>query len=230
MGEDFHYRLVFSRFKWCFKGQLLGWNNSHFEKLHVLIRAFFLTGRFKDQSCPSFCISSIYGPYADSRQQGLRQEFSDVVGWVDGSWLIGADFNITQFHRGRNSAEIHIRCKVALNDTIHHLFSLRPSISSRKFTWTNNRTTPSSTTLGKFLLSFLLFTIKAFPEPLLDHTSILLVTNTTSHHGSTFRIKICGCSTMTLIVTLATSGLHRLPLAGMWGSVSRPSLKHYIIS
>lgn len=177
-------------------GQLLGWNNSKYEMLVSKVGVFFLSAKFKDRSSQEvFFISSVYGPCQDSRRQELWQEFRETSIWNQGPWLIGGDFNITRFANERDGRLVHQRSMEDFNNVIRDLHLLDPPISGRRFTWTNDRTPPSSAKLDRFLVSpewedkFPLSLAQALPRPLSDHTPIMFDTKKISSKEKPFRFE-----------------------------------------
>jgi hypothetical protein len=104
--------------------------------------------------------------------------------------MIGGDFNILRSSQEKNNDRFNDRWPFLFNAIIDGLNLRELEMSGRKFTWSNNLSSPAFEKLDRVLVTmeweekFPLTTVQALPRVISDHTPLLLNSGETSTSGN----------------------------------------------
>jgi len=99
-----------------------------------------------------YFFTNIYGPYSIDERTMVWEKCVDFASKINGSWILGGDFNITRFTAERNKhsfmSDMH-----AFNQFINACNLVDIPISNKSFTWSNRRDIPSFAKLDRFFIN-----------------------------------------------------------------------------
>ena len=98
--------------------------------------------------------TGVYGPNTDRDRIVLWEELAGLISWWDASWCIGGDFNVVRFPSEKSRQAPFISAMQEFLEFIADFGLLDTPLEGGKFTWSNNRATPSMSKLDRFLFSF----------------------------------------------------------------------------
>jgi hypothetical protein len=132
---------------------------------------------------------AVYGPAQDDQKEMFLAELVSMCSHENLPILMGDDFNILRHSAEKIMTDLIINGHF-FNATIDELNLCEIEMSGRKYTWVNNRSSPTYEKLDRVLAAteweekYLLTTVKALPRVISDHVPLLLNSGETSTRAS----------------------------------------------
>jgi hypothetical protein len=132
----------------------------------------------------------VYGPVQDDQKEKFLAELVHMCSHENLPLLMGGDFNILRHSAEKNNDRFNDRWPFLFNTIIDVLNLQEIEMPSRKYTWVNNRTSPTYEKLDRVLATseweekYPLTTVQALPRVISDHAPLLLNFGEISTRGS----------------------------------------------
>ena len=138
-------------------------------------------------------ITNIYAPPSRSLKLAFLDELASIAQPDDTPWLIAGDFNLIRFPSEKNNTAFRPAEANAFNQTLDNLALIELPLLDRRFTWSNNRASPTLEWLDRVFLTLhgqMLSLTLPFPlDPALrrDHVPLLIHVTTTIPRSNFFK-------------------------------------------
>jgi exonuclease III len=133
-----------------------------------------------------WALIAVYGPAQDDQEEMFLNELVNMCSHENLPILMGGDFNILRHSVEKNNDRFNNRCPSLFNAIIDGLNPRETEMSGRKYTWANNRSSPTYAKLDRVLVAteweekYMLTTMQALPRVISDHAPLLLNSGETS--------------------------------------------------
>jgi hypothetical protein len=156
-----------------------------------------------DSERPPWWLTVVYGPQGDSEKELFLEELSAVRDACSGPWAVLGDFNLILDEADKNNDSINRRNMSRFRQTVAELELLDIHLHGRRYTWSNERRSPTLVRLDRALVSIdweALYPdchLQALSSDASDHCPLLLQTQMSIHskprfHFETFWPKTTG--------------------------------------
>ena len=98
-------------------------------------------------------LSVVYGPQEDGDKRLFLEELEAIRDHCPGPWAIIGDFNLILEEEDKNNARVNRRMMRAFRDTVATLQLLDIHLHGRRYTWSNERQSPTLVRLDRVLVS-----------------------------------------------------------------------------
>ena len=137
----------------------------------------------------------VYGPQGDRLKMQFLEELRSVRQSCSGMWMICGDFNIIYKAEDKSNGSLHRRMMGRFRRLIDDLKLQELYLKGRRFTWSNERDSPTLERLDRFLVSddwleaFPNHDLSALSTECSDHAPLLLRTDCAIPHFKRFRFE-----------------------------------------
>ncbi|XP_073358102.1 uncharacterized protein [Aegilops tauschii subsp. strangulata] len=132
-------------------GAAIFWDRSRVEVQSHTIGRFSITAKITlAASTTSFWMTTVYGPVDDGRKDDFLAELARTSPAPSDPWLINDDFNLIYKARDKNNNNINHRIMGKFRAAIDIAGLEEIKCKNRKFTWSNERASPTLVSIDKF--------------------------------------------------------------------------------
>jgi len=141
---------------------------------------------------PPWWLTTVYGPQDDNDKVLFLEELSAVRDACPGPWAIIGDFNLILDEADKNNATINRRNMSRFRQAVAQLELLDIHLHGRRYTWSNERRSPTLVRLDRALVSLDWEALhpdchlQALSSDVSDHSPLLLQTRLSIHHARRF--------------------------------------------
>lgn len=140
----------------------------------------------------SWCITTVYGPQAETEKLAFLEELGQIHQQHTGPWLLCGDFNMIYRAEDKNNNRLH-RCQIGHFRRFINTYELKElDLQGRRFIWSNEQHNPTLERLDRVFVWIEWENLH--PNNLLrslstdcsDHVPLLLCTDALSHFRKRF--------------------------------------------
>jgi exonuclease III len=124
-------------------GVLLAWKGSTCQGLNTRIDTFSLLVQFAHEGGSPWWFTGVYGAQADMQKLQFLQELCLVRQACTGPWAVGGDFNLIYQAEDKNNSNLDRAMMGRFRRLINDLELHEVPLLGRKFTWSNERESPT---------------------------------------------------------------------------------------
>jgi hypothetical protein len=143
----------------------------------------------------AWMIIDVYGPQGELEKRMFIREFEQLKQSNRSEWLILGDFNLIYKEQVKNNGWLNKTLMSRFKRVIDHLEIKEIKLVGKKYTWSNNHTTPTMSRIDRALCTTAWKSIygtsilKALSSSTPDHCPILMVPLVTSRFNPKFRFE-----------------------------------------
>lgn len=164
-------------------GVLVAWQSSACQALTTRVDSFSVSVLFQNMDGQQWWFTGVYGPQQDAQKVLFLQELRTVRAVCPGPWVITGDFNLIYRAADKNNSNIDRAMMGRFRRTLNNLCLKESELLGRRFTWSNERASPTLVRLDRVFFDDSWETI--FPNHLLqssaagvsDHCPLILSLN-----------------------------------------------------
>ena len=134
-------------------GILLAWKGSVCSALQTRVDEFSISVQFNHDSNLPWWFTGVYGPQSDEKKLQFLQELRMVRSVCVGPWVVGGDFNLIYRAEDKNNNNLDRAMMGRFQRIINDLQLVELPLLGRKFTWSNERSSPTLVRLDRFFYS-----------------------------------------------------------------------------
>jgi exonuclease III len=123
-------------------GILVAWKPDYITGSDHEIRRFSVTTRFA-HGANSWWLTTVYGPHTDDEQVEFLNELRDIRATHNGGWIVMGDFNMIYQACDKNNPNVSRRSMGRFRRAIDDLELRELPLHGRRYTWSNERETPT---------------------------------------------------------------------------------------
>jgi exonuclease III len=134
-------------------GILLAWDSSVIEIDSFSFDTYSITGEVKTKDNVRWWITTVYGPQRDDDKISFMTELTERRSLCPGPWMVLGDFNLIMYASEKSNDNLD-RAMMARFRRFAQCLELRDLyMHGRKFTWSNERESPTMTRIDRALVS-----------------------------------------------------------------------------
>ena len=135
-------------------GTISAVNSASFQVVSFSHLTFSSTLILQSTACAHhIAITNIYAPSSRSLKLAFLDELASIAQPDDTPWLIAGDFNLIRFPSEKNNTAFRPAEANAFNQTLDNLALIELPLLDRRFTWSNNRASPTLEWLDRVFLT-----------------------------------------------------------------------------
>ena len=146
-------------------------------------------------SSESWWLTSVYGPQGDQLKLQFLDELRSIRLSCSGTWMLCGDFNLNYRAEDKSNGRLHRRMMGRFRRLINDLELQELYLNGRRFTWSNERASPTLERLDRVLVSddwltsFPDHNLSALSTECSDHAPLLLRTDCAIPHFKRLRFE-----------------------------------------
>jgi hypothetical protein len=133
-------------------GILFAWKPDYITGSDHDFRRFSVTTRFAHGD-NSWWLTTVYGPHTDDEQVEFLNELRDIRATHNGGWIVMGDFNMIYQACDKNNPNVSRRSMGRFRRAIDDLELRELPLHGRRYTWSNERETPTLERLDRIFCS-----------------------------------------------------------------------------
>ncbi|XP_072150422.1 uncharacterized protein [Setaria viridis] len=164
---------------------------------------YSVTVAIVEANSEQWVLTTVYGPQPDIDKVEFLNELRSIHNTLTGPWIVVGDFNLLLHASDKNNVNINRRNLGRFRRFVDDLQLKDIFLHGRRYTWSNERNTPTMERLDRVLvtvdweLNYPFFYLQALSSDFSDHCPLLLSTNASFHtkrrfHFENWWIKIPG--------------------------------------
>jgi exonuclease III len=176
-------------------GILLAWKSSEVTISNPHLSTNALTERVGEPGEAGWWFTGVYGPQEEGDKIAFLQELKDIRDLHQGPWAVAGDFNLITDAADKNNDRLHRRMMRKFRRTLAELELKELYLNGRRYTWSNERDTPTLERLDRVFSTvdweteFPSAFLSALSSSTSDHCPLLLSLATEMHIGRRFRFE-----------------------------------------
>ena len=155
LGADFdqHIFLPASGDSGTRGGVLIAWRRGSCQAAATRVDTYSASVKFVLEDGNEWWFTGVYGPNLDADKLHFLQELRDIRAGCPGPWLIGGDFNLIYRSADKNNPNVDRAMMGRFRRLINELELQELELLGRRFTWSNERDSPTLVRLDRVLCS-----------------------------------------------------------------------------
>lgn len=154
---------------WIRGGILLAWSSASCGAITHRVDSYSVSVLFQNNSGLKWWCTGVYGPQEDMHKIQLLEELREVRAACAGPWMIAGDFNLIYSAADKNNSNLDRAMMGQFMRVINDLELREVDLLRRRFTWSNERATPTLVCLDRVFCTATWE--EAFPNHLLQSTA-----------------------------------------------------------
>jgi exonuclease III len=130
-------------------GILLAWKSTSCKVIQHRIDTFSVSAQFQQSDGTPWWLTGVYGPQLDNLKILFLQELQMIRNLCRGPWMIGGDFNLIYKAEDKNNGNLNKTMMGRFRRLLNELKLKELPLLGRKYTWSNERFSPTLVRLDK---------------------------------------------------------------------------------
>jgi len=150
LGRDFS-QFVFLPAQQTRGGILIAWRDGSFSVDHHFVNQYSVSVLLSSKDDPSWWLTGVYGPQHDADKISFLEELREVRAGCPGPWMLAGDFNMIYSSEDKNNDNINRAMMGRFRRFINDLELKEIPLLGRRYTWSNERESPTLVKLDRVL-------------------------------------------------------------------------------
>ena len=130
-------------------GVLVAWKGGSCQAVASRVDNFSVSVLFAEQEGRNWWLTGVYGPQGDGEKMLFLQELRNIRALCNGPWLVAGDFNLIYQAADKNNANLDRAMMGRFRRFLDDNDLLELPLLGRKFTWSNERRSPTLVRLDR---------------------------------------------------------------------------------